>query len=581
MKRRHVHQLSLSAAGALAAGTPQFVAAAPERTLPAAVAAAPDGAISVTPLPPVEPAEEFGVNEAFRALHFGALSGAGWTRWTVQWSHVQPEPAGPLNEHYFRDDRGVSLLEAQGRAGMKVAAVVISTPDWAASVPGVKLGTSVPVGLYEPVFVDVMRYPEPVVSEDLEGVEGAETGAAAEEPVGRMERIPNPDNPWGAFMYRLALEYAGLMDVFEIWNEVEIPASGPNSMYNMWSGTPAEYYRLLAVAHEAVKAANPAAKIVTAPYSYFKDEDAGRGQRLPWLDAFGAAVRAGGAPVFDAFALNLYRNPHDLWDRVHGGAPQLINRAGTVGFRQRLAAMGAAGTPLWLSEVNAMPYDDVVEGWDPRQKNDGFRITQDEQASYVLQAYATALCAGYEKVFFQSLQDDPYPVSDELWGLVRFEGEPENDDPARVRPAFVAYQLAAQFMGNAERAQLFVRTRPDPQNYKRYASRYEWAQHLATFQKGWQRAHVLWNGVNARSQVLLPAQGTAGHARLFDRYGNETFLPRMGNQLSVTLEPATRRFTLFGGDPPGYHYIGGPAVIVVEDGVPPGAPLGAPGFRTA
>jgi hypothetical protein len=49
----------------------------------------------------------------------------------------------------------------------------------------------------------------------------------------------------------------------------------------------------------------------------------------------------------------------------------------------------------------------------------------------------------------------------------------------------------------------------------------------------------------------------------------------------VTLEPATRRFTLFGGDPPGYHYIGGPAVIVVEEGVSPDAPMGAPGFRMA
>ena len=49
----------------------------------------------------------------------------------------------------------------------------------------------------------------------------------------------------------------------------------------------------------------------------------------------------------------------------------------------------------------------------------------------------------------------------------------------------------------------------------------------------------------------------------------------------MTLEPATRHFTRFGGDPPGYHFVGGPTLIVAEDDVPPDAPMGAPGFRPA
>lgn len=486
-------------------------------------------------------------------MSFGALSGAGWTRYTVQWFNVQPEP-DVRNVHYFRDGQGRSILEAQVAAGMKVAAVVIGTPEWAAAVPELKTGTSVPRGLDEPVFVD--------------------------DPEGASERVPNPENPWGHFMYWLAREFAGLLDVFVVWNEVEIPATGSNALYNTWAGTAAEYYRLLAVAHEAVTTANPAANVVTSPYSYFKDQEEGRGQRLPWLEEFGDAVRANGAHVFDAFALNLYRNPHDLWDRMHGGAPQLLSKADTVGFRRRLDEMGAVGTPVWLSEINAMPYDDELPGWSAGAKNDGFRITQDEQASYVLQAYATALCAGYERVFFQALQDDPYPVPDELWGLVRFHDEAENADPERVRPAFVAYQLAASYMGGAERAELFVRPRPDPQNYKRYASRYEWAQHLATFQKGTQRTHVLWNGTAAPSQVALPARGSG--ARWIDRYGGETPLSRnAAGQVTVTLEAAARHFKLFGGDPPGYHYVGGPTLLVVEDDVPPEAPMGTPGFRPA
>jgi hypothetical protein len=157
LNRRRLHHLSLSAAGALASGAPRDALAAPptaaQRAARLASVGAPVTGPGVTPLPAVEPAEAFGVNEAFRAMRFGAISGAGWTRWTVQWFNVQPEP-GTFNHHYFRDHYGESVLEAQVRAGTKVAAVVIGTPEWAATAPGLKTGTSVPVGLYEPVFVD-------------------------------------------------------------------------------------------------------------------------------------------------------------------------------------------------------------------------------------------------------------------------------------------------------------------------------------------------------------------------------------------------------------------------------------------
>ena len=225
-RRREAQRLALGAAGAvaLAGSTRVGTLGAP------AHAAAPR-----TPniLPTVAPADAFGINEAFRAMSFGAVSGAGWTRYTVQWFNVQPAP-DELNRHYFYDHQGRSLLEMQVAAGMKVAAVVIGTPEWAAAVPGLKTGTSVPRGLNEPVFVD--------------------------DPEGSGELVANPDNPWGAFMHWLAREYAGLLDTFVIWNEVEIPATGSNALYNTWAGTAAEYYRLLAVAHEAVLAANPSAK---------------------------------------------------------------------------------------------------------------------------------------------------------------------------------------------------------------------------------------------------------------------------------------------------------------------------------
>jgi hypothetical protein len=223
-----------------------------------------------------------------------------------------------------------------------------------------------------------------------------------------------------------------------------------------------------------------------------------------------------------------------------------------------------------------MPYDDPVPGW--HTAPDGFRITMDEQASYVIQAFALALVAGYDKVFFNALQDDPYPVPDELWGLVRYNEDRQNADPSRARPAYAAYQVAARYLGSADWSQLLVRTRPDPRNYKQYASRYEWAGHLAVFQRGAQRASVLWNGTDSPLPASVQAQGAS--AVLVDKTGaSSPIAPDGSGRYSVTLDPASRHFDLFGGDPPGYYYVGGNPLIIVEDGVPPDAPVVAPGFN--
>jgi len=494
-------------------------------------------------------ADKFGVNEAFKAMKFGVRSGAGWTRWTVQWFNVQPSaPTSPtnagLNDHYFRDNRGQSVLEAQINAGLKVAFMVLGTPEWAAETPGLKTGTSVPRGLYTPTMV----------------------GGA-----------PNPENPWAVFMFNLARSYGNLCEWFEIWNEVEIPTGGSNAVYNTWAGSAADYYQLVKVASEAAKSGHPNAKIVTSPYSYFKDVEEGKGQTLPFWDAFSTAVSAGGAQVFDAVALNLYRNPHDLWDRVWGGIPELDQRVDRVGFKKRLADMGATGKQLWLTEVNAMPYDDGVPGWDPNAKNDGFRIRMDEQAAYVWQAHALGTAAGWDKIFFQALQDDPYPVPDELWGLVRYNGDANNEDEARARPAYAAYQGAARLLGSAERTELLVRVRPDLQlgKWRQYASRWKWGVHAVMAQTGDTRAYVIWNGTPRALNVNITSR-FGSEAKIYNKVGAE----QPGDPYNVSIPGATRHFELFGGDPVNYFYVGDDPMIVVERGVPPDAPVSIQNFIT-
>ncbi|NBT94976.1 MAG: hypothetical protein EBT47_08245 [Chloroflexi bacterium] len=82
--------------------------------IPGGVSAADEPSIDFTE--PLPRAGSLGVNEAFKAMPFGDASGAGWTRWTVQWFNVQPEP-GELNLFYFRDDNGCGNGPWHSRVG--------------------------------------------------------------------------------------------------------------------------------------------------------------------------------------------------------------------------------------------------------------------------------------------------------------------------------------------------------------------------------------------------------------------------------------------------------------------------------
>jgi hypothetical protein len=430
------------------------------------------------------------------------------------------------------------MLRRERASGRHVAGIVIGTPLWAARDPqhGPR---SVPRNLDLPVFL----------------------------PDGRINR----DNYWAAFMYDMAKEYAGEIEAWLVWNEVEIPPDGPNGTYHTWAGTIEEYYLLLKVAYQAIKQAAPQALVVTAPYSFHTDKAwAQRLLEVVARDPEGPANHY----FFDVFAINLFRNAHDPWDRMYG-APNALDPLDRPGLRDFFAAAGFS-KPVWLAELNAMPYDDpAVPGWDPASRDDHFRITQDEQASFVIQAYAVALAAGYDKVFWQAMQDDPPPVPDELWGLVRYHPDPANTDATRLRPAYHAYAVMAEALGGAERIELVALTRPDPQNLRARAPRYEWLVQLVAAQRGWRRASIVWNSGPEPLMIGVPRLGS--RAYLLDKLGSRhpAQLSADGRLWMLALEPATRRFVhpTLGSDPEGYFYVGGSPLILIEEDVPPEAPV--------
>lgn len=484
---------------------------------------------------------QMGVNEAQRALKFGQRSGAGWTRWTVQWFNAEKQ-IGKVDPFYFQ---GLDKLSES----MSVAAMVVGTPDHSGSGGP----TAVPTGLYEPSMA----------------------GDA-----------PNPGNRFAEFMFNLAKDLRGKIETFEIWNEAEIPATGSNAVYNTWSGDAAAYKQLVKVAAQAAKSANPGARIITSPYSYFKDLEEGTvggvPQRLPFWDSFEAAVREDPemAALIDGVALNLYRNPHDLWDRAWGAVPDYYSGPDKTGFFQRLQRMGLAGKELWLTEINAMPYDDAILDWNPGAKSRqaeplGLRLTMDEQAAYVWQALAIAVAAGWNKINFHSLVDEVQGghIVDELWGLVRSNPDPNNADESRARPAFWAYTLASRLLGDADMAQLYIRVRPDAvlSKHRQNASRYKWGAQAVVSQKGDLRTTVIWN--NSPDQVTVSVAAKGGDAILIDKLGNPQPIENAGGRYNITINPASVRFSWldspFGPieDPVNYFYVGGDPMILIETGV--------------
>ena len=294
--------------------------------------------------------------------------------------------------YYLRDD----IIRRERDNGIEVVGLLQATPAWAAArrEDG---GRAVPAGLHRPV--------------------------------------DDPQNLWAVFVRKMATEYRGRIDTWVIWNEPDIRPDGANAQYFNWAGDERDYARLLAVASQAAKQGNPRARVVFGATTYWSDQNAGRPlfleRTLSILAEHPDAAARG--YYFDAVALNLYSSPDDL-GRIAGVYRAVLDRFGSA-------------APLWLTETNATPYDDPVRGLG-REQN-GFRVTMEEQSSYVVQAMALGLTAGYQRIAFHSLTDRD--TGDELWGLLRNDGT--------MRPSFVAYQTATRYLSGAERVAFAGRER--------------------------------------------------------------------------------------------------------------------------
>src|SRR5205814_6357790 len=129
---------------------------------------------------------------------------------------------------------------------------------------------------------------------------------------------------------------------------------------------------------------------------------------------------------FDLIDSHCYGNPLNSYAQ-----PMIIRRS--------LERRGLS-KPIWIIESNSLVKFDTRVG-----AGDGpFRSTMDEQASYVIESMALARAAGVARYSTYKMQDEFPENGDEYWGLTR------ND--STVRPSYLAYQVAVQYMQHAQTA---------------------------------------------------------------------------------------------------------------------------------
>jgi hypothetical protein len=494
---------------------------APQISAPSVAAAPASLAPFIAPLRD----SRFGVAEGFKDSALMAELHAGWERVVVPWDQVQP--TGPGDFSHLGTTLSADRVRSEVSRGIRLAAVLQFTPDWAQADPSAGQ-RSVPKNLDLP--------------------------------------FDDPQNYWGRFVYETVRAYAGQIDDWIIWNEPDFRAGDPSGGAYTWAGTDEQFARLLAVGYLAAKKANPSA-VVSFPATSYWVEELSNPRRTPFyerlLRILSADPRAAEHSFYhDAVALNLYRSPDDVY-RVHSLFEAIQRRYGI----QR---------PVWLTEMNAMPTDDGQIACADRQLNVPFKTTLDQQAAFAVQGFALAAAAGYQHAEFYDMQDGN-TCEEPAWGLVRADGS--------RRPVAEAMRTALNYFSHFTTARFVPLTRGQeawpawPKVPNSYLP--NWQVYQVAFDRpANQRVTALWNGDGTVLRVRVPKNGTS--ARVVDRRGLERPAREDNGAWLVDLPAAITRPLLDDAiqDPEGYHVIGGDAVLLVEQGVDPLAPVVAPSLAS-
>jgi len=322
--------------------------------------------------------------------------GARWTRIPFIWSYIQPaappqadtapaltpvvsgtlpEPAswpGGWNSFALGSEGSDAVIDRELTHGREIVGMLLGTPPWACRDKAKASRAACVTG-------DV-----PTLYDDG----------------GNPLAWDSPSNAWGRYCYEMARHFGpdaahpqGRINRWTLWNEVSIPGG---AVWTQWNDpdkarSEKDYARLVEVADEAIKAANPQAQVVLYGDPYWYDQ----GQFLTGvLDALKRDDPTGAHNgYFDVANLHLYiGTPSFYW---------IITN-----LRSELARHGWADKGVWVSETNVEPYDDANAGANAaRDGATAFRVTQQEQAGFLVDAFATYIAARADRFAIYRMLD--------------------------------------------------------------------------------------------------------------------------------------------------------------------------------
>ena len=345
----------------------------------------------------------FGMNGA--AFDFPALNrrlGVGWMRFeNMKWNMSMPEPGRYAFDGSVKPwgvDRD-TYLRKYHEQGMQVLPYTFQTPKWLSRAPE---GTKKNIQGHPPK--DFATYGDMMFQ--LAARYGHAKHPATE--------LKTPD----------ALSGLGLLDVYQLWNEPNL--EGPD--WAPWVGSMPEYYEIFRIGSEAVKRADPAARVATAGIAGISVDRVDGFYRYQYAD--------GKRPVdfADIISVHYYsgKQQPELATLDRNATRSGDAQPGALTYPESLRQLMdwrddfAPGKPIWMTETG----NDV---------GGPMGLGEWEQGAKIPRTVMLALAAGVEKVFIYR-EAGSTPAQHAGSGLIR-------DDKTYRASWFTYATLIRQFTG--------------------------------------------------------------------------------------------------------------------------------------
>ncbi len=186
------------------------------------------------------------------------------------------------------------------------------------------------------------------LAHDIQVIARVDTSPAWARPGNDWEQSPPArDEDLGDFVYALAERYRGRVRAYQIWNEPNLAIE-----WGRQAPDPAGYARLLRVARDRIKQADPGAIVLSASMAPTLEESEDALNELRYLQEM---YDAGAGGAFDVLGIQAYGLRSGPDDRRLSSGDVNVSRALLV--RELMVRNGDAAKPIWATEIgwNAQP----------------------------------------------------------------------------------------------------------------------------------------------------------------------------------------------------------------------------------